>query len=141
MKAHLILSIGLTLLTAPAYAAEKWECLFTDLSPTTSRGLEGLGKIEIEGEMLNWMVQVPKNPSRPQDGPTWGTFPYKLLQNNSLGAISVDSAARMLDDGQPLVTAVVTVLVKTNGDFRQGVVTPEGARDVMAGRCKLIAPK
>ncbi len=127
-----ILVSGLCAATAPALAAETWDCTFIIVNGS-AKGLYGSAKIQIDGDTLNWQVPPPTKPTAEAKGTT---FQYRLLQDNRIGIVAISSEARVDDNVGPLVGATVITLNKLTGALRTGSVMVNGEHDILSGNCK-----
>jgi hypothetical protein len=119
-----------------ALAAETWGCSFAPTSGS-ARGLQGDAEIQIEANALSWRVLVVKAPLNPDAGAKREAFPYKLLENNSVGIVAVSSQSRMDEHVGPLVGATVVTIRKQSGELRMGSVMANGEHDLLSGHCEL----
>jgi len=135
--------VALTFVNAPAAAADSWSCTYKNL--TIGPDVPGEAKIRIDGEWLDWIVDVPVVGPMGEPVPVPGhsgeyqhkpmTFRNQLLENNDAGIVAVTSQSHLVSGIGPLVGATVISIGKSNGDFRMGSVMAGDVQELMSGYC------
>jgi len=112
-----------------AAVAETWDCSFKILSHS-DKGMAGKSRIEISNGVLEWLLPTPFG------GREWAKFPYKIVDDNDTGTVSISGGAHVDSKVGPIVGASIIALNKKSGNVRMGSVTVEGTDDRLSGQCR-----
>ena len=117
-----------------AKAAQISHCEYEFLSKT-DKGLSGEAKVEISGDVLKLFVKsVPYRLGEVVTSHIESR--YKIIKQNKVGIVAVQSHADHDKDVGPLVGAKILTIRLSDGALREGTVEVGGVYDLLKGHCK-----
>jgi hypothetical protein len=140
----LLLLFSVLIASPPAFGAEKWDCTLKDLFGVLPKGAKVSRTMEIDGEWLKWTAESPVidsvgRPMQDRNGDyqhRTTTSRERILENNDVGIVAAFSQSQIDPQVGSIISAVITVIEKATGKFREGSVALNGAHDFFSGQCK-----
>ena len=132
MRYTLIVSALIFVATTPTLASETWDCRFTAFDGPPS--IKSHVTIKINGSALNWLLD-PFNIPIPKIHISPRAIRYRILQNNDVGVVAINTQARIDKDIGPIVSSETVAIDKTTGALHAGVVGTRGLHDNLSGHC------
>ena len=130
-----VLCVVALVASAPAYAAEVWDCNYTTVPDALHKNpASGNVKFQIDGKTLTFQFSTPID-AQLRDALA-GMLEYQVLEDNDAGLVAVNAVSRIAGQG-PLVGASVVTINKSNGELHIGSVMQGGVHDLQHGLCKL----
>ena len=118
--------------SAPAYAAEVWDCTYTSMP--YGHSISGRIEIQIDGKALYWKVSV----GDVLEHVGAGSSRYEVLENNDVAIVAAKSVVVNFPSPLGLIGAGIVTINKANGELHYGsVFAPPVDDQRMTGVCKL----
>jgi hypothetical protein len=121
---------------ASASANEIWNCVFDPHIGVS--GFTTTSTIQIHGDELSWR---PYGGTLPNGQPLGNAFSYRVLEDNDLGIVAVNSKAFKTPNFGTVIGIEVILVDKATGVLRVGHLGTSGANfsgdNVWEGKCKL----
>lgn len=135
-----VLCVVALVASAPAYAAEEWDCTYTTIPGAFDKNSTSSNvKFQVEGKTLD-----EKFPSFPKEMDRivnlfeqMGVLQYQVLADNDIALVASNVQTRMSGPNGPVIGARIITINKSNGELRIGSVMQDGAHDLERGHCEL----